>query len=137
MSSHSVPQVLASFGIGDPASKVVQVRFDRHEVHQVKVVQNEVGDSVNIEIESLPYASHEQKYSPDSTASIANGTPYVKPIFETCCNVAINSGDFVCFPSAIAELIHDVCKAWIVTLSRECERCWFVSCSRTTDYNYF
>ena len=87
MSSHSVPQVLASFGIGDPASKVVQVRFDRHEVHQVKVVQNEVGDSVYIEAESPSYAFYAQKYSTDSTVSTANGAPYVKPIFETCCNV--------------------------------------------------
>ena len=87
MSSHSAPQVLASFGLGEPTSKVVQVRFDRHEVHQVKVVQNEVGDSVYIELESPPYAFHAQKTSPDSTASTANGAPYVKPIFETCCNV--------------------------------------------------
>ena len=72
------PQVLASFGIGDPASKVVQVRFDRHEVHQVKVVQNEVGDSVYIEVESPPYAYHAQKTSPDSTASTANGAPYCR-----------------------------------------------------------
>ena len=79
-------QQITAFGIGEPATKQLKIRFLKHEVHSVKVVQRDDGDFVLISIESPPYAFPREVSDPPQGAATQSKDSYVKPPFEACCN---------------------------------------------------